>query len=424
MTTTEQFPTAGEAHPTGRGGPNRWRWRVLLAIALAAAMVALAVVFTGDDGVDVVSPPTSQATAASTAAPSTLPSGVDRSTAVWPSADATERFSDPVAAARAFAVTFLRFEAPLVGPFQQGDSRSGEVQIRPLANGPVTTVLLRQLTGEDVWSVLGAATAEIEVTEPEAGEEVGSPVHITGRARAFEGTVQVEVRQDGDLQPIGKGFVTGGGDVMRPFDGEVAFSTPRAALGALVLFTQSAENGHVWQASVLRVRLRGAAGEVAACGPYPSPRRPAGSGQMEVRIFFNCDADGGGVSLHPVYRLVPRSAGVLRASLVALLAGPDDSERQAALGSWFSPATAGMLRSVSIRDGHAVADFADLRPVIPNAGTSAGSARLLSQLDATVFQFQSVRSVEYRIEGSCERFAEWLQAGGCEPRTRPEVYDD
>jgi hypothetical protein len=65
-----------------------------------------------------------------------------------------------------------------------------------------------------------------------------------------------------------------------------------------------------------------------------------------------------------------------------------------------------------------VVDFHDLRTVIPNASTSAGSGMLLAQLDATVFQFDSVSSVVYRIEGDCEAFNEWLQFGGCEPRVR------
>ncbi len=63
-------------------------------------------------------------------------------------------------------------------------------------------------------------------------------------------------------------------------------------------------------------------------------------------------------------------------------------------------------------------DVGDLRPLIPNASTSAGSEMLLAQLGATVFQFPTVASVEYRIEGSCDAFFEWLQRG-CEVIERP-----
>jgi hypothetical protein len=42
---------------------------------------------------------------------------------------------------------------------------------------------------------------------------------------------------------------------MGPFDGSVTFAPPSAAYGALVFYTVSAENGHVWEASVLRVEF-------------------------------------------------------------------------------------------------------------------------------------------------------------------------
>ena len=42
---------------------------------------------------------------------------------------------------------------------------------------------------------------------------------------------------------------------MRPFSGEVEFTTPSTDRGAVVFLTTSAEDGRVWQASVLRVRF-------------------------------------------------------------------------------------------------------------------------------------------------------------------------
>jgi hypothetical protein len=77
-----------------------------------------------------------------------------------------------------------------------------------------------------------------------------------------------------------------------------------------------------------------------------------------------------------------------------------------------------MVKSVDIDDGHAVVDFYDMRSVIPNASSSAGSALLLSQLDATAFRLPTVTTVTYRINGSCTTFFEWLQ-GSCEERSRP-----
>lgn len=100
----------------------------------------------------------------------------------------------------------------------------------------------------------------------------------------------------------------------------------------------------------------------------------------------------------------------LASALELLLRGPLPEERARGLYSWFSAETAGALRSASVDPtGHAVVDFRDLRPLIPNASTSAGSAMLLQQLNGTVLRVPGVRSVEYRMQGSCEAFWEWLQ---------------
>lgn len=87
--------------------------------------------------------------------------------------------------------------------------------------------------------------------------------------------------------------------------------------------------------------------------------------------------------------------------------------------SWFSSATTNLLRSATVdTSGHAIVDFADLTVVIPNASSSAGSTMLLNELNAAVFGVDGIDSVDYLIEGSCERFWEWLQYG-CQTVRRP-----
>lgn len=105
---------------------------------------------------------------------------------------------------------------------------------------------------------------------------------------------------------------------------------------------------------------------------------------------------------------VPR---VLTGAMTQLLAGPTDEERSAGASSFFGPDTAGMVRSVTIRDGVAHVDFGDLRPVIPGASSSCGSTSLLAQLDATATQFSTVRGARYSINGSERTFYAWLQRG-------------
>lgn len=106
----------------------------------------------------------------------------------------------------------------------------------------------------------------------------------------------------------------------------------------------------------------------------------------------------------------PAPATELRAALQRLVRGPETPPSAEDEHSWFSAATAGVLDSVAVdASGHATVDFHDLRPLIGNASTSAGSALLMKDLNGAVFSVDGIESVEYRMEGSCGLFWEWLQ---------------
>lgn len=120
---------------------------------------------------------------------------------------------------------------------------------------------------------------------------------------------------------------------------------------------------------------------------------------------------------------VRRAAGApadVHEALALLVRGPTEEEEADGVDSWFSAETAGALRSVDVdADGHAVVDFEGLDALIPNASSSAGSRLLLMQLNGTVFEFPAIESVEYRLDGSCDAFGEWLQTG-CVTHTRTD----
>jgi hypothetical protein len=260
-----ELPAAGEQPPSRR--PHRSVLIAALVVAMALLGLLALVVWLANEADDTATEPTTTevpTTVAPTTAPpssdtepaTTAPSvtvPVDASTAVFPDAASGTRFADPVDAARAFAVDFVGFTDPLIGEFMQGDARSGEVEVRPMANGPATTVFVRQLGTDGTWWVLGSATANITADAPDAGDAITSPVTVSGTALAFEGNVAVEVRQDGRRSPLGSGFVTGGGDVPRPFTGEVAYTPPTTEHGAVLFLTRSEEDGRVWEAAVVRV---------------------------------------------------------------------------------------------------------------------------------------------------------------------------
>jgi hypothetical protein len=243
-------------------GHRRWSG-VVAAVALAIAPLAGC----GDDdagdgttaptSAPVTSAPVTSApvtSAPATAPPDSLPGGEDTTTAVWPWVESDVRYTDPRDAARGFAVDFVGFTDPIVGEFMQGDSRSGEVEVRSLDTFAPTTVFVRQLGPDDSWWVLGSATENIEITAPAALATIDSPLTLAGRSSAWEGTVDVAIRADGAAEPLYEGFVTGGGiDEMGPFEAQLDWADPQAGAGAIVLTTASSDDGRVLEAAVLRV---------------------------------------------------------------------------------------------------------------------------------------------------------------------------
>jgi hypothetical protein len=272
-------------------GSRRWPLIAGVLVAIGALVVALVLFTGGDDDTEsaattdvATSSPVTEPAAATTDAPidtstpdtiipdttipgtttppttaptstdETIPDDVAARTAIWPWVDTPTRFADPIEAVTSFATDYLGFTDLVVGEYQAGDSRSGEVEIRTGAAQLSTTVFVRQLTADDSWWVLGAAAESIAIDEPEQGAVVESPLAISGTAAAFEGTVDVELRADGNGEPIHVGFVTGGGAPSRaPFSDTIEFTSPGAGGGALVLFSRSSEDGRVLEASALRI---------------------------------------------------------------------------------------------------------------------------------------------------------------------------
>jgi hypothetical protein len=287
---TGEPPTRPMPLPPRRDDRERRRRRAVVSavvaiVAALAVVAALVIAAAGDDDdgpgpttteapattapatVTTAAPttgaPTSTATTTApttTAAPTTtvtsVPPAPDTSTAVFPSAGSNVRYADPQSAARGFATDLIGFARPVVGTYRAGDSRSGEIDVRPAQGGPVTTVLVRQLGADGTWWVLGAATAHIEVTSPTTGALVASPLSLRGSALAWEGVVDVDLLADGSGTPIGSTTVMGGGDSVRPFTGELTFTRPAARYGALVARSSSGRDGSVVEATVLRVRFR------------------------------------------------------------------------------------------------------------------------------------------------------------------------
>ena len=117
-------------------------------------------------------------------------------------------------------------------------------------------------------------------------------------------------------------------------------------------------------------------------------------------------------------RGVVQEESLVRVALEALLQGPLPEERAAGITSFFGPGTKGLLRDVFLQGDKVVVDFVDLSATVPNAGSSTGSFHFLMELNGTVFAVPGVEAVEYRMEGSCEAFWNFLQRG-CQVVLRP-----
>ncbi len=175
---------------------------------------------------------------------------------VWPAPDGTLRFTDPVEAARSFAADMVGFANPIVGDFRQGDARSGEVEVRAVADGPTTTVLVRQMS-DGAWWVVGAMTAEVQLDDPVPGMAIDNPLLLAGRAIAMESNVNVAIFRRGSLDPLGTGSAIGGGTTaLLPFTGEVRWANPGGGWGTVVVFTTN-QDGRVLQAAAIPVGFIG-----------------------------------------------------------------------------------------------------------------------------------------------------------------------
>lgn len=192
-------------------------------------------------------------TSPSSATVTTSPAGPND--VIWPDRNESSGFESPADAAHSFAVDLVGFREPTLGRFQAGDDRSGEVEVRPSPDGPITTVLLRQIE-DDSWWVIGAVTEDIVVDQPTAGDRIGGVLRLTGRARAFEGRVDVSLVLLGDDGSVIDGVVIGSGD------GELGeftedFDLPSGIEGraVILLVAPSAEDGSAWAATALPIRI-------------------------------------------------------------------------------------------------------------------------------------------------------------------------
>ena len=206
------------------------------AIAPAVAVVALLAAGCGSDDDTSTDTTTSSTTTTTEATTTTEPVGLEQP-AIWPAADVV--FDTPEAAAEDF-VTQVLDVPPALGEFQQGDSRSGEIELLSLGeNGgtPVVrgVILLRQLGPDDGWFVIGVANDNASITVPTAGATVvAGPLLVEGVARGFEANVNVRAFVAGDASSDLDQQIAMGGAMETPEPISVMLDLSGASTGDVV----------------------------------------------------------------------------------------------------------------------------------------------------------------------------------------------
>jgi hypothetical protein len=235
---------------------------VLGGVAAAIVVLLGVLLFGGDDDPEVATDTstsstttTTEATTSSTGDDNPFDPTTDPSLVVFPAIDSSQRFDSPETVVRAFLTQYAGFTDPEVSDFQEGDSRSGEFEVTRNGSGPVSVIFVRQLD-DDTWGVIGAEASEITTDEPEDDATVSSPVSLSGVGLAFEGTINVDIREQGRTESIGDGFVTAAGTPPAgPYSGSVEFTTPATETGAIMYREFSAEDGTTSWVSITRVRF-------------------------------------------------------------------------------------------------------------------------------------------------------------------------
>jgi hypothetical protein len=148
---------------------------------------------------------------------------------------------------------------------------------------------------------------------------------------------------------------------------------------------------------------RGTAGASASPSGEPSgePSAAAASpaatqaGTMIVRAYFVLGGEPGVTGLVPVLRTVPKTTGVARAAMTALLAGPTKAESGDRTITTAIP-DGTTLNGVSIRNGIATVDVST---EFDSGGGTASMRYRLAQVVYTLTQFSTVKSVLFQVEG-------------------------
>jgi len=215
---------------------------------------------------------------------------------------------------------------------------------------------------------------------------------VSGLARVFEATVSYELLANGTI--IARGFTTAsiGAPEWGEFDFEVSYPTPTANTPAILrVYEVSMKDGSPMNVVEVALILEGSGS--AAATPASAPTLTSSTGRR-LLVYF-AKEDSSQTTYVAVTRPWPDTPEVGRASLEALIQGPNAAERALGLSS---PIPAG-TRLIDLRIESKVAYANGSRDLDPGGGSARVSA-IHQVIDRTLRQFSTIERVVVQIEGS------------------------
>lgn len=241
-----------------------------------------------------------------------------------------------------------------------------------------------QIVGSSLTNL--ARSANIIVLTPTKGERVGFPFLAKGRARVFEGTVNLRLK-DQENQILFEGFSTAFGQEMSefgPFEKEIDFLLKRPATREVTLevFWLSPRDGQ--ELDLVSLPLEIDLGET-----------------MKMNLFFNnenLDPQFSCNKVFPVPRIIPKTQAPGRKALELLLQGPIPFEAFQGFGSSINEGV--KIQRLVIEQGVARADFDE--QLEQGVGGSCRVSSIRAQISQTLKQFPTVKEVIISINGRTE----------------------
>jgi hypothetical protein len=231
------------------------------------------------------------------------------------------------------------------------------------------------------------------VDTPSINAVIKSPITVSGSAKGtwyFEATFPVKVL-DSDGEIIGRGIAHANGDWMTenfvPFSAVVSFEAKAGSKGEVV-FEKDNPSGLPENAAELRVPI--IFGEATA--EIPS---------IDVFAYFGNTVRGSNEDcskVFPVTRQISKTSAVARGALIELLSGTTETETKAGFFTSINPGV--KIQKLTIENGVAKVDFSgDLEKAV---GGSCRVTNIRSQIEATLKQFPTIKSVVISVDGRIE----------------------